>query len=71
MWKESDEPTAARAGLGEESGRGQVVIELPEAEVPAFESVEGFLSQVMDIDVQIVEERSVHYVGEEPPVLEL
>jgi hypothetical protein len=67
-WKEPDEP-AARAGLREELGRGQVVIELPEAEVPALESVEGLLSQVMDIDVQMVEERSVHYV-EEPLVVE-
>ncbi len=70
-WKESDEPAAERAGLGEELGRGQVVIELPEAEMPALESVEGLLNQVMDIDVPIVEERSVHYVEEEPPEGEL
>jgi len=42
------------------------VIELPEAEVPALESVEGFLSQVIGTDGQIVEERSVHYVEESP-----
>ncbi len=65
-WKESGEP-AARTDLGEELGQGQVVIELPEAEVPSLESVEGFLSQVVDINGQIVEERSVHYV-EGPPV---
>jgi hypothetical protein len=38
------------------------VIELPEAEMPALDSVEGFLSQVVDVNGQIVEERSVHYV---------
>ena len=71
--EEAEEP-AARANLGEELGRGQVVIELPEAEMPALESVEGFLSQVIGTDGQIVEERSVHYVEgspvhvlEEPP----
>ncbi len=72
-WKESGE-AAARADLGEELDRGQVVIELPEAEMSALENVEGFLSQVVNTDGQIVEERVVHYVErpsvgvlEEPP----
>ncbi len=46
------------------------VIELPEAEVPALESVVGVLDLVMDASVQVAEQRSVYYV-EEPPVLEL
>ncbi len=43
------------------------MIELPVAELPALEGVEGFLSQVIDTDGQVVEERVVHYV-EGPPV---
>ncbi len=60
-----------RADLGEGSNQGQVVIELPEAEVPALESVVGVLDLVMDASVQVAEERSVYYVEGEPPVLEL
>ena len=71
MWKEPDEPAAARADLGEGLDRGRVVVELPEAEVPALESVVGVLDHVMDVSVQVAEERSVYYVEEEPPVLEL
>ncbi len=37
------------------------------AELPALGGVEGFLSQVMDADGQVVEERVVHY-AEGPPV---
>jgi len=59
-----------RADLGEGLDQGQVVIELPEAEVPALESVVGVLDLVMDTSVQVAEERNVYYV-EEPPVLEL
>ncbi len=70
-WKESSEPAAVRADLGEGFSQGQVVIELPESEVPALESVVGVLDHVMDVSVQVAEERSVYYVEEEPPVLEL
>jgi hypothetical protein len=69
-WKESGEPAAVRADLGEGLDQGQVVIELPEAEVPALESVVGVLDLVMDASMQVAEERNVYYV-EEPPVLEL
>jgi hypothetical protein len=64
--EESEEP-AAGADLGEELDGGQVVMELPVAELPALGGVEGFMSQVMDADGQVVEERVVHY-AEEPPV---
>jgi hypothetical protein len=70
-WKESSEPAAARADLGGGLDRGRVVIELPEAKVPALESVVGFLDHAIDISMQVVEERSVYYREEEPPVLEL
>jgi hypothetical protein len=71
VWKESSEPAATRADLGEGLDQGQVVIELPEAEVPALESVGGFVDHVMDGGVQVAEERSVYYREVEPPVLEL
>ncbi len=70
-WKESSEPAAVRADLGEGFNQGQVVIELPKAEVPALESVGGVLDLVRDASVQVAEERSVYYVEEEPPVPEL
>jgi hypothetical protein len=47
------------------------VVELPEAEVPALESVADILGHAMDVGMQMVEERSVYYREEEPPVLEL
>ncbi len=47
------------------------MVELPEAEVPALESVAEFLGHAMDVSMQMVEERSVYYREEEPPVLEL
>jgi hypothetical protein len=39
--------------------------------VPALESVVGVLDHVKDASVQVAEERSVYYVEEEPPVIEL
>jgi hypothetical protein len=71
VWKEPGEPAAARADLREGLGRGRVVVELPEVEVPALESVAEFLGHAMDVSMQMVEERSVYYREEEPPVLEL
>jgi hypothetical protein len=71
VWKEQDEPAAVRADLGGGLDRGRVVIELPEAEVPALESVEGVLDHVTDVSVQVAEERCVYYREVEPPVLEL
>ncbi len=50
------------ADLGEGYNQGQVVIELPEAEVPALESVKGVLDLVMDASMQVAEVRSVYYV---------
>ncbi len=70
-WKESSEPAAVRADLGEGFNRGQVVIELPEAEVQALGSVGECVDYVMDSSVQVAEERSVYYLEEEPPVIEL
>ncbi len=70
VWKEPDEPAAARADLGEGLDRGRVVVELPEAEVPALEIVGGVLDHVMDVSVQVAEERCVYYMEEEPPVPE-
>jgi hypothetical protein len=64
--EESEEP-AVGADPGEELDGGQVVIELPVAGLPALGGVEGFLSQVIDTDGQVIEERVVHY-AEEPPV---
>jgi hypothetical protein len=63
--------SGGESGSGRGINQGQVVIELPEAEVPALESVVGVLNHVMDASVQVAEERSVYYVEEEPPVLEL
>ncbi len=71
VWKESSEPAAVRADLGEGLDRGRVVIELPEAEVPALESDVGVLDHVTDVSVQVAEERCVYYREEEPPVIEL
>jgi hypothetical protein len=71
VWKESSEPAEARADLGGGLDRGRVVIELPEAEVPALESVVGFLDHVMGDSMQVAEERSEYYREEELPVLEL
>jgi hypothetical protein len=71
VWKESSEPAAAEADLGEGLDRGRKVVELPEAEVPALESVAEFLGHAMDVSMQMVEERSVYYREEELPVPEL
>ncbi len=66
MTGEGSEEPAAGADLGEELGRGQVMIELPVVELPALGGVEGFLSQVIGTDGQVVEERVVHYAKEPP-----
>ena len=39
VWKEPGEPVAARADLRVGLGQGQEVVNLPEAEEPALESV--------------------------------
>ncbi len=56
VWKEPSEPAVARADLGEGLGRGRVVVELPEAEVPALESVAEFLGHAMDVEERRGEE---------------
>jgi hypothetical protein len=56
VWKEPGESAAAKADLGEGLGRGRKVVELPEAEVPALESVAEFLGHAMDVSMQIIEE---------------
>ncbi len=71
VWKEPGEPAAARADPKEGLGQGQEVVDLPEAEEPALESVAEFLGHAMDVSMQMIEERSVYYREEELPVLEL
>ena len=72
VWKpESGEPAATRAEPGEGLGQGQEVVDLPEAEEPALESVAEFLGHAIDVSMQEIEERSVYYREEELPVLEL
>jgi hypothetical protein len=71
VWKEPGEPAAARANLREGLGQGREVVELPEAEEPALGSVAEILGHAVDISMQEIEERSVYYREEEPPVLEL
>ncbi len=56
---------------GEDLGRGREVIDLPEAEGPAFESVAEFLGHAIDVSMQEIEERNVYYVEDELPVIEL
>jgi hypothetical protein len=68
---ESGEPAAAEAEDGEGLGRGRKVVELPEAERPALESVAEFLGYAIDISMQEIEERNVYYVPDELPVLRL
>jgi hypothetical protein len=45
---------------GEGLGQGREVIDLPEAEGPALESVAEFLGHAIDVSMQEIEERSVH-----------
>jgi hypothetical protein len=47
------------------------VVELPEAERPALESVAEFLGHAIDISMQEIDERNVYYVQDELPVLRL
>jgi hypothetical protein len=68
---ESREPTAVEAEEDEGLGRGWEVIELPEAERPALESVAEFLGHAIDVSMQEVEERNVYYVEDELLVLRL
>jgi hypothetical protein len=68
---ESGEPAAAEAEDGEGLDRGRKVVELPEAEGPALESVVEFLGHAIDISMQEIEERNVYYVQDELPVLRL
>ena len=68
---ESGEPVAAEAEDSEGLDRGQKVVELPEAERPALESVAEFLGHAIDISMQEIDERNVYYVQDELPVLRL
>jgi hypothetical protein len=68
---ESGEPAAVEAAEGEGPGRGRKVVDLPEAEGPALESVAEFLGHAIDISMQEAEERNVYYVEDELPVLRL
>jgi hypothetical protein len=65
---ESGEPAAVEAEEGEGLGRGWEVIDLPEAEGPALESVAEFLGHAIDISMQETDERNVQ---DELPVLRL
>ncbi len=71
VWKEPGEPAAARVDPREGLGQGQEVVDLPEAEEPAMESVAEILGHAIDVSMQEMEERSVYYREEELPVLEL
>jgi hypothetical protein len=55
---ESGKPAAVEAELGEGLGQGRKVIDLPEAEGPALESVAQFLGLAIDVSMQEMEERS-------------
>ncbi len=68
---ESGEPAAVEAEPGEGLGRGREVIDLPEAEGHALESVAEFLGHAIDVSMQEIEERNVYYVEDELPVIEL
>jgi hypothetical protein len=68
---ESGEPAAVEAEEGEGPGRGREVVDLPEAEGPALESVAEFLGHAIDISMQEAEERNVYYVEDELPLLRL
>jgi hypothetical protein len=68
---ESGKPAAVEAEPGEDLGRGREVVDPPEAEGPALESVAEFLGHAIDVSMQEIEERNVYYREEELPVLEL
>ncbi len=51
VWKEPGEPAAAKADLREGLGQGREVVDLPEAEEPALESVAEFLGHAMDVSM--------------------
>jgi hypothetical protein len=68
---ESGKPSEVETGPGEGFGQGQQVIDLSEAEGPAFEGVAELLGHAIDVSMQEMEERSVYYREEELPVLEL
>ncbi len=57
--RNAGEPVTAEAEDSEGLGRGRKVVELPEAERPALESVAEILGYAIDISMQEVEERSV------------
>jgi hypothetical protein len=72
VWQsESEKPAEVEADPGEGFGQGRQVIDLAEAEGPAFEGVAELLGHVIDVSMQEMEERSIHYREEELPVLEL
>ncbi len=68
---ESGEPVAAETEDSEGLDRGREMVELPEAERPALESVAEFLGHAIDISMKEAEERNVYYVEDELPVLRL
>jgi hypothetical protein len=68
---ESGKPAAVEAEPGEGLDQGREVVDLPEAEGPALESVAEFLGHAIDVSMQEIEERNIYYREEELPVLEL
>jgi hypothetical protein len=73
VWKpESGKPTAeVESEPGEGFGLGRQVSDMSEAEGPALEGVAELLGHAIDISMQEMEERSIHYRDKELPVLEL
>jgi hypothetical protein len=72
VWQsESGKPAEVEAEPGEGLGQGREVIDLPEAVGLALEGVAEILGHAIDVSMQEMEERSVHYREEELPVLEL
>jgi hypothetical protein len=72
VWQsESGKPAEVETEPGEGFGLGRQVIDLSEAEGPALEGVAELLGHAIDVSMQEMEERSIHYREEELPVLEL
>ncbi len=68
---ESGKPAVVEAEPGEGLGRGWEVIDRPEAEGSALESVPEFLGHAIDVSMQEMEERNVYYLEDELPVVQL
>jgi hypothetical protein len=68
---ESGKPAVVEAEPGEGLGQGREVTDRPKAEGSALESVVEFLGHAIDVSMQEMEERNVHYLEDELPVVQL